>query len=178
MGTDCANGRRRLQGLMIGMVVVLMATLGISQIAEGQSPRTEFCKKIEPKGGGILDTRECGTKFVSTDAYVAIVIYLGRVNDSIDVAFELLDPDQTTVWTVSDTIRLEAGYYYPNWRTWRLLAVAADAAVLAAENIALPAGMIKVEGKPVKERLGEWTVRIRLRRAPPLFYKFTLQAAP
>jgi hypothetical protein len=121
-------------------------------------------------------TRDCGTKFTTNDAYVAVLIRLTRIDNDTPLSVELLDPDQAAVWTSRRTITVEAGYYFPDWWMWTVLGVAADAAAVASESVALASVMIRVEGKPVKERLGEWTLRVRVRNGPSQSFKFTLQA--
>lgn len=165
--------------LAVAVITIVAITMLVPPTTEAQgSLAVEFCKKVNPTGGGDLFTRECGNKFVASDAYIGLVVRLRQVNDDVRVALELLDPDQASVWTYQTEVRVQPGYYFPEWWVYGILAVTADAAALASENLRLTAGMIKIEGKPVRERTGDWTLRVRLRNSPPLPFKFTLQAAP
>lgn len=171
------NQGRVVRGLVVGAAAALV--VGLMPLAtEGQSAFGQFCKKVEPRVGMEPTVRECGMRFTAADRYVGIIIRLGRLGEDTHVGVELLDPDRASVWTAQRTISVPAGYFYPDWWMWRVLPVTADEAALAAENVILTAAMIQVEGKPVRERVGDWTLRIRLQRGAPVDFRFALQAAP
>jgi hypothetical protein len=177
MLTDGSRLERIARILVTGATAVLVATLAPS-IAEGQTAYGQFCKKIEPKSDYRLAMYDCGNKFTTADRYVGIIVRLGQFDEDLDLAVELLDPDQTSVWTYARTFQVPPGRYYPDFWMYRVLPVTADESALASENLNFPSAMIRVDGKPVKERIGDWTLRIRVRRNPPVAFKFTLQAAP
>jgi hypothetical protein len=160
MLTDGSRLERIARILVTGATAVLVATLAPS-IAEGQTAYGQF-----------------GNKFTTADRYVGIIVRLGQFDEDLDLAVELLDPDQTSVWTYARTFQVPPGRYYPDFWMYRVLPVTADESALASENLNFPSAMIRVDGKPVKERIGDWTLRIRVRRNPPVAFKFTLQAAP
>jgi hypothetical protein len=91
------------------------------------------------------------------------------------VALELHDPEQALVWRAGEAIQVRAGYYYPVYTLWTVLPVAADEAALAAEHPRLASQRIRIEGRPARERLGEWTLGLRMNNGPPLTRKFTLR---
>lgn len=72
----------------------------------------------------------------------------------------------------------EERYYFSNIWIYGTLPVAADLSAIANENVRLVPQVVRVEGKPARERLGEWTMNVWTGGGPPRVLKFTLQAAP
>jgi hypothetical protein len=175
-----AQGTRELL-VAVGVVAVMAVSASVGTApASGQgSHDIELCKKLESRGhvyGSELVTSQCVSRFTTADPYVAIIVHLRNFTDSMDVGVELLDPAQTSVWSATYPIRVQAGYGYSDYWIWRVLPIAADEAALAAENPQLAAARLRIEGRPAKERLGEWTVRMRINNGWPLTRKFTLAA--
>ncbi|MDR7419108.1 MAG: hypothetical protein QN178_09370 [Armatimonadota bacterium] len=161
------------------VVIVAVISFGVSQALGQGSHDIEICKKVESRGhvyGSELVARQCVNRLTTADAYVAIIFHLKNFTDSMTVGVEVLDPDQAAVWSATYPIRVEAGRGYSSYWIWRVLPIAADEAALAAENPQLAAARLRIEGRPVKERLGEWTVRMRINNGWPLTRKFTLAA--
>ncbi|MDQ7829567.1 MAG: hypothetical protein QN122_02915 [Armatimonadota bacterium] len=91
---------------------------------------------------------------------------------------QLLDPEGTAVWTRRTRFDPEPGYYYTNAWVWAILPISTDRSTLAGENVRLALLVIEVQGKPVRERVGEWTLRASVGGLPARSLKFTLSAAP
>jgi hypothetical protein len=180
MNTAHASYARIAKWIAAGLVA-LMVTLMSVPATDGQSSyAVQFCRKLTSQAstsGREVATSQCGTKFTTSDPYIAIVVHLRDVRTELPVVQELLDPDQASAGTVQTVVRVEAGSRWANFWIWRILAVAADQPALAAENFT-PGNMIPLTGKAVRERPGDWTLQLRLRGAPPVPFKFTLQAAP
>ncbi|MDR7521748.1 MAG: hypothetical protein QN168_04710 [Armatimonadota bacterium] len=122
--------------------------------------------------------RDCGNRFTNQDPYIALHIQIEHVPEGrTEVPIQLLDPEQTSVWAVRPTLTVDPGRII-TYTIAAILAVAADAEALAREDRRLVLLMIPVRGKPVRERLGEWTFQVGLGRGAPQTLKFRLEAAP
>jgi hypothetical protein len=179
-----------MSGANLGRVLAVVAAvslLGLGQTtghAQATTVELSACKKIIPQRGfspGFTDsltTRECGNRFTAADPYVAILITLRLIRESLDIGFQLLDPSEAPLWAGRAQVTVEAGYYYENYWLYAVLPVAADLRALAAENAQLAAAALRFPGRPARERLGEWTLRVSINRGRPHVLKFTLVAAP
>jgi hypothetical protein len=178
---------------MLGVIVVTMTLVTIPAVQGQGSYNVEFCRKLilSPSmvGSGVgsdplprskVVTRQCDRKFTTNDGYIGVVLRLMDVRSDADVPVvrELLDPDQTSVWASQSSVPFPfSGGRWLEYSLWGVLPVTADEAALSAEDFSA-AGIIRLQGKPVRERTGEWTLRVRLKGGPPQSFKFTLQAAP
>jgi hypothetical protein len=175
MRTTCRMIERGAPAI-IALVVIGAMAAGIPAPAAGQSSYgMEFCKRIEPRAGVGLITRQCGTTFTAADSYIGIVVHLYEVTESVSVAVELQDPGQAVVWRRSEAIQVRPGYYYPTYWVWTVLPIAADETALATESPRLAAERIRLEGTPARERLGDWTLNLRLNNGRPATKRFTLR---
>ncbi len=173
---------RILSRNLLAVAAVVSAVILVPSPTEAQSRvSVQACKQIIPRqtayGPEVL-TRNCGNRFTTQDAYAALVLELFDLNDSIQIALLSKDPEQTNVWATRTGFTVESETRYSVASISIVLAIASDAAALAKENPQLLNYLIPVRGKPVRERLGEWTYTVTLGNRPPLVLKFTLEAAP
>jgi hypothetical protein len=169
--------------VLSAVVACLLLTLGASLPVMGQDVRYNLlaCRRANPRGdvsGAALDLSECGTRFTTQDRYVAVVVHLQTIRMATTVDAQLLDPEETTVWTRRARFDPEPGYYYTNAWVWAILPISADRSALARENLRLAMFVIEVQGKPVRERVGEWTFRASVGGLPARSLKFTLTPLP
>lgn len=113
MSTASANRIARFRILVTGVLgIVILVMVGQASVA-GQTILTlEACKNAEPRAhvtGSELIVRQCGTRFTTGDPYVALVIHFREIRDQVDLRIELLDPEQSRVWTRSGSFRPEPG---------------------------------------------------------------------
>lgn len=103
-----------------------------------------------------------------------------QIRSRIAVIVELLDPEQNVVWTRTGTLAPPEGQdiIYSDVWLWGLLPLSADSGRLVVENPRFALGVIRTSGRPLRDRIGEWTLRAVLNNGPASVLKFTLQAAP
>lgn len=174
------------KGIAVGVIAFLAVAVLPPEAGTAQTTsEVRTCKKLEfrPHGGGSeLVSSQCGNQFTTRDAYIGLVIQLRNVRDQVRLDVELQDPDQASVWTRQAQINPPApatdSFYELLWM-FAVLPIAADPTALAREDVRLAFSVIRIQGgKPVSERLGEWTLRVRQDRGAPITLKFTLQQPP
>lgn len=127
--------------------------------AQGANMTVHACRRIDIReivqGSQVIYT-QCGSQFSAADPYIAAVAHLSGIRSRTTIVVELLDPDQAVVWTRSGTIAPPEGQdiYYSDLWLWGLLPLSADTGRLVAENPRLILGVIRLSGKPARERVG------------------------
>ena len=174
----------RLKGSIIGAVIALLVlAVWAPRAAEAQSFSVVVCGKVEARqvtAGSQLVYSQCGDRFTTAQPYVAVIVELTNVRGRTVVAVELQDPEQNAVWTFTQAIAPPEGQdiiYRKVWY-WGVLPLGAEPRALIAADPSLLFHLLTPTGKPVRERLGEWTFRLSLNNGAPGVRKFTLQAAP
>lgn len=166
--------------LVLAACVALLLTFPTT-LVQAQSLNLLACNKVVLRGagGGVeLVMQGCGSRFTTQDPYVAVVVHLQRVEYEVRVALQLVDPQDNSVWAGRGSIQPDPGTSYENIWIWALIPIAAEPAALVAENPPLESHMIHFQGKPARERTGEWTLRAIIDSRPPLVMKFSLEAMP
>jgi len=164
-------------------VAVAAALIVLLQLAADAQARLSLsaCKKAISRDtvyGSEWVPRDCGNRFTTQDPYIALVILVEEVREGQTVvAVQLLDPEQTSILASRPTLTVDPGRII-SYSFLLVLPVAADTEALARENRRLVNAMIPVRGKPVRERLGEWTLSVGLNRGTPQTLKFRLEAVP
>ena len=174
----------RLKGSIIGAVIALLVlAVWAPRAAEAQSFSVVVCGKVEARqvtAGSQLVYSQCGDRFTTAQPYVAVIVELTNVRGRTVVAVELQDPEQNAVWTFTQAIVPPEGQdiiYRKVWY-WGVLPLGAEPRALIAADPSFLFHLLTPTGKPVRERLGEWTFRLSLNNGVPVVRKFTLQAAP
>ncbi len=175
----------RLRFRLATLLVLAGAVLAIAgQPVEAQTAvNLMACKKLTLTrvfGGGFADNvtmRECGTRFTTQDPYIAVVIHLQRLRETVDLAFQLLDPSDNPVWVGRRQIRVEPDSGYENLWMFVVLPLAADLRALAAENPELALAALQLTGRPARERPGDWTLKL-VARGTTHTLKFTIATVP
>jgi len=171
----------RARTILILIVVTMLFLLPPNAVHAQGRTNLLACKQLafrQSPAGSSLATINCGTRFTTQDLYIGLVIQFADLRDDVDVAILLIDPDQSNALAWRTTIRVDPSIRYSTYQIYLVLAVAADADALAKENRQLADAMIPIRGKPVRDRLGQWTLSVTLGRGQPMLLKFTLEAAP
>lgn len=171
------------RGIVAGVIAILAAAVLPPEAGTAQTTiELRTCKKLEFRlhgGGSELVSSQCGNQFTTRDAYAGLVIQLRNIRDQVRLDVELQDPDQASVWSRQTQINppaLATDSFYEVFWMYAILPIAADPTALAREDVRLAFSVIRIQGgKPVSERLGEWTLRVRQDRGAPITLKFTLQ---
>ncbi len=101
-----------------------------------------------------------------------------RVPVGTAVELVLLDSEQNKVWEKRVPVAFPPPARYGPIDVWGILPIAADPAELARQiGQILAVGLIRVEGKPARERLGEWTFKGFPTGGTPTVVKFVLEPA-
>lgn len=138
------------------------------------------CKKLLVRRGvspGMSDSlipQECGSRFTTQDPYVALIITFRFLSDTMDVGIQLLDPSESALWATRTEIRVQPDTVYESYWIYAVLPVAADLRALAEENLQLALGALRFPGRPARERLGEWVLRVSVNRGTPNTLRFRL----
>ncbi len=98
-------GQNALRGIVFGLIGILVGGLDGPHIADAATIELVACKKLAAEQN-YLQTAECGGTFTTDDPYVGLVIHLQQIFDRTRVEAELLDPDQTLVWSRTITITI------------------------------------------------------------------------
>lgn len=150
---------------------------------EGQTTVTlAACKKLITSrlpGGGSdsITTRDCGTRFTADDPYVALVINVRFLRDTTELAVQLLDPADTSVFATRTQVNVPPGEVYQNYWLFIVLPLAADPRALAAESPDLVRAALRLPGRPAGERPGDWTFKL-IARGTTYTLKFTIVGTP
>lgn len=170
-------------------VIVGLFVLSLPAKAQVALNKVAACKEIilveRPLFGGTviaryLETRDCGDRFTTTERYVGLFVEAnrsgaaeaGRMLEAV-----LLDPEQNKVWERRIGTSFPPPAIYGTIHLWGILPIAADPAELTRQvGPILAVGLIRVDGKPAKERLGEWTFSASLSGAQPSTIKFRLES--
>ncbi|MGH2453654.1 MAG: hypothetical protein ACRDF5_07805 [bacterium] len=174
----------RLAGITAGATAAFLLVALAAPVAQGQAIMSvHACRRLDvrqvPQGTQVTYL-QCGTQFTAADPYIAVVAHLRQIRSRTVVVVELLDPDQAVVWTRRGAIEPPEGsdIYYSDLWLYGLLPLSIDPVRLVAENPAFAFGLIRPSGRPVRDRVGEWTLRAVLNNGSAMALKFTLQAAP
>ncbi len=170
-------GQNALRGIVFGLIGILVGGLASPYIADAATIELVACKKLAAEQN-YLQTAECGGTFTTKDAYVGLVIHLQQIFDRTPVEAELLDPDQTLVWSRTITITIPVAGDVRGYRDYWLTAVLPldDAASAVRSNPRFLFSIITPKDKPFRERLGEWTFRVSINGGGAVVLKFGLQA--
>ncbi len=173
--------RRQMTRALVAVVTVvgvLFLSVGTGD-AQSMTYVAQVCKRMAMRqvpGGSELDVSQCGNRFTTQDAYVVMVVTLYDVIEAQTIDAELVDPSGQRVWTQRWTLGSPGAgsdRYWASASFWSVLPISAG----ASPDLALAAGrIIRLEGKPAAERLGEWTFRARVGTTGRLQRTFTLQA--
>ena len=173
-------------------IAIVVGLFLLSQPAKAQVKldKVAACKNVilveQPLFGGAviarhLETRDCGDRFTTTDRYVGLVCRAnregaaeaGRILEAV-----LLDPEQNKVWEKRIGTSFPPPAIYGAIDVWGILPIAADPAELSRQmGPILAVGLIRIDGKPARERLGEWTFKVSLTGGEPTVIKFVLGSA-
>ena len=164
--------------------LVLLAVALFAPDASGQGANVNLyaCRRLDVRqiqAGTQVNYSQCGGQFTTADRYIAVVVHLRNVRRATLVLAELRDPDKTVVWRGAGLAAPPSGsdVYYRDLWVFGILPVGADASAVSAENPVLLRYVVQVQGKPARERVGEWTLRADVNNAQTTL-KFQLQAAP
>lgn len=164
-----------------------IAALGVVIALLGLEPETaladfrvtiDACQAVRrlaaPQGTDLLASR-CGQRFSSRDPFIAIVTRIRDIvqTSRVDADVQIFDPSQTFV----EGYKLRVDVEPEGREIWdvAILPIAASASDLTAQMPDFRADIIEVKGgRPLKERLGTWTVRVTVNRQSYPF-SFTLE---
>ncbi|MGH7404823.1 MAG: hypothetical protein ACREJA_02955 [Candidatus Methylomirabilales bacterium] len=166
-----------------GAVLATVTFTSLPQAALAQAITVQICKQVEIRqvqAGSQIYYRQCGDRFTTADAYIVLMVHLQGVRQRTRVEVELLDPEQAKVWDVNEMVTppTDQDIYYSDLWLFRILPLATDLASLFSQNPQLAFRALLVTGKPARERLGEWTLRVRINNGSPIVRKFSLEAVP
>lgn len=163
---------------VLGGVIVLLAFQSQTALAD-VVVTLDACKSIRritaPQSDELLSS-QCGRRFSSRDPYIAIVT---RVRDVVqiprlDAVVEIHDPDQTLVASYRYGEDVDPDRRFEIWDV-AILPIATSPGDLAAQLPNLQEDIVPMRsGRPFKERLGTWTVRVTVNRQSYPF-SFTLE---
>ncbi|MBI3998740.1 MAG: hypothetical protein HY355_06870 [Armatimonadetes bacterium] len=135
----------------------------------------DACKSVRrlatPAGTDLLTT-QCGRRFSPRDPYIAIVTRIKDVTQpqGIEAIVQILDPSQAVVEGYRLGLTAEPDSGGEIWDV-AILPIAASARDLALQLTDFRADIVQVQsGRPLRERLGTWTVRVTVNRQ---LYPFT-----
>jgi hypothetical protein len=170
-----------VKALAVGIGVATLLLLPHEAVQAQGNTTLLACKQLtfrQTMGGSSLGTKDCGNQFTTDDPYIGLVIQFADLRDDVDVAILLIDPEQTNVVATRTTIKVDPSIRYSTYQIYLVLPIAADANALAMEARQLADAMIRLRGKPARDRLGQWTLSVALGRGQPKLLKFVLGAAP
>lgn len=165
-------------GMALGIMLALLGVPSRTALADFRV-NIEACKSIRrvvAPGGPVLLAAQCGQRFSSNDPFIAIVT---RVRDVIqiprvDAVLQILDPSQSVVETYrwGQDVDPSGGFEFGDVA---VLPMSTNAGDLARQLSDFQKDIIQVkEGRPLRERLGTWTVKATVNRQP-YSLSFTLE---
>ncbi len=169
-----------------------MATVAGLPGSADSAPRIDrlvACKsvalQVHPLFGLSLTPVDCSDQFTTAERSVELLVEI-YLDTMADVEVTLSDPDQNKVWEWKRRIGPPPGRY-GSWTIWGTLPITANPDEIQRQN-PLGAGtiraqltsyqVIRVAGKPVRERVGDWSLRVTVAGDPASTLKFILAPGP